>query len=617
MPLQAGPQWGKDVLFEAWADGAYLRYNVIDPTDAVRNMCGFAGKGTDVYFSGNADNGDELFKMDAAGVVTRIGSLYASAIKAKIVGDKYYYWDDSDNNLWVYDLAADVETKLTGSNESLVEDGNIDELVFNGNKVYFTSDAKSDGYTHLWVVDLAKATYEEKMITPVANFTSDNYDKLVPNGTDVFFDYEGVNNEGRELYKISATDVVTKVDGFDAEGYGWLYGLTSNGTDILATYHVDSTNSQVVIRYAGGTTKSVLNFGADNKIECAAFAGNEVMASTQTGQALYYNSSTGAVQDAGFSFGNNNWAPCDAVLTSVGSFMYLSEYGYNGGPWDAEIGYVGTLIPWASKRLGVSVSEAPSAPAGYLPDANAVKPGAISGLTATAGSGVVNLSWTAPSVGTTPRYAVTSTPAGAYCVVTGTTAACTGTAGVSYTFTVVAANDAGVSAGVTSAAVKMPGAVVTPPKVDTDNPNLSALTETKTFKGTKGSVVFADGSGFDIDAKGRIFSKLKSKYLTSISGSIVATYVAGGKNKTFTCKLKTYGSVKKLKTLPRNAILYKSKQACQLPAAAITSLKAGKLTIVQKVLVKRYYATTAKDVDSKTKKKIKAMNRKMTVKFTK
>ncbi|MEN9731820.1 MAG: hypothetical protein RL488_1130 [Actinomycetota bacterium] len=159
--------------------------------------------------------------------------------------------------------------------------------------------------------------------------------------------------------------------------------------------------------------------------------------------------------------------------------------------------------------------------------------------------------------------------------------------------------------------------VVPPTVVDTDNPDLGSLTETKTFKGTKGSIVFPDGSGFDLDAKGRIFSKVKSKYLTSISGTIVATYTAAGKSKSFTCKVKTYGSTKKLSKLPRNAILYKSKQACQLPAAAIASLKLGKLTIVQKITVKRFYATTGLAVDKVTKKKIKPMARKMTIKFTK
>ena len=181
---------------------------------------------------------------------------------------------------------------------------------------------------------------------------------------------------------------------------------------------------------------------------------------------------------------------------------------------------------------------------------------------------------------------------------------------------IVEAPSASLGTGVETGWV-LPGETPSVTPVDTDNPNLGSLTETKTFKGTKGSVVFPDGSGFDIDAKGRIFSKLKSKYLTSISGSIVATYFVGSKAKTFTCKLKTYGSLKKLKALPRNAILYKSKQACQLPAAAITSLKAGKLTIVQKVTVKRYYATTGLAVDKVTKKKIKVMARKMTVKFTK
>lgn len=156
---------------------------------------------------------------------------------------------------------------------------------------------------------------------------------------------------------------------------------------------------------------------------------------------------------------------------------------------------------------------------------------------------------------------------------------------------------------------------VTPPtKVDTDNPSLGTLTETKTFKGTKGSVVFPDGSGFDIDAKGKIFSKVKSKYLTTVAGSFVVTYKVGAATKTWTCKIAKYGSTKKLKALPRNAILYKSKQACQLPAAAIKAMKTGSVTIKQNVTMTRLYATTAK-AKTPAGKAIRPLVRKMTVKI--
>ena len=155
---------------------------------------------------------------------------------------------------------------------------------------------------------------------------------------------------------------------------------------------------------------------------------------------------------------------------------------------------------------------------------------------------------------------------------------------------------------------------VPPTKVDTDNPSLGSLTETKTFKGTKGSIVFPDGSGFDIDAKGKIFSKVKSKYLTTVSGALTVTYKVGAATKTWTCKIAKYGSTKKLKALPRNAILYKSKKSCQLPAAAIKAMKTGSVTIRQNVTMTRLYATTAK-AKTPAGKTIRPLVRKMTVKI--
>jgi hypothetical protein len=156
---------------------------------------------------------------------------------------------------------------------------------------------------------------------------------------------------------------------------------------------------------------------------------------------------------------------------------------------------------------------------------------------------------------------------------------------------------------------------VTPPtKVDTDNPALGSLSETKTFKGTRGAISFADGSGFDIDAKGKMYSRVKSKYLTTVAGSFVVTYKVGAATKTWTCKIAKYGSTKKLKALPRNAILYKSKQSCQLPAAVLKAMKTGSVTIRQNVTMTRYYATTAK-TKTPAGKAIRPLVRKMTVKI--
>jgi hypothetical protein len=234
-------------------------------------------------------------------------------------------------------------------------------------------------------------------------------------------------------------------------------------------------------------------------------------------------------------------------------------------------------------------------------------PSPVTGLTASVASGKINLSWTAAAGAT--GYTVTSTPAGATCVVTGTTASCSGRAGVSYTFTVKATNAGGDSTAVTTAAVVIP--------VDTDNPDLGTLTETKTVTGTKGSITFPDGSGFDIDSKGRIYSKFKSKYLVTVTGTIKVTYKVGTKVKTYTCTLKPYGSKTKVRRMPTKPTLYKAKTPCQMPAAALSYMKIGKITIVQKATMARLYPTTALPKDKATGKAIKKLVRNMTVKLGK
>lgn len=156
----------------------------------------------------------------------------------------------------------------------------------------------------------------------------------------------------------------------------------------------------------------------------------------------------------------------------------------------------------------------------------------------------------------------------------------------------------------------------TPKPVDTDNPALGSLTESKNFAGSVGSVVFADGSGFDIDSKGRLYSKIKSKFLVQTSGSFTAYYKVGAKNKTWTCKIGNYGSLTKLKTLPKTAKLYKTKKACQLPKEVISALKVGVVTFKQNLTVKRYYATTAK-TKTPAGLPVRPLIRKMTVRMGK
>lgn len=135
------------------------------------------------------------------------------------------------------------------------------------------------------------------------------------------------------------------------------------------------------------------------------------------------------------------WAPVSGatsyVVTCNGNQVTVTGTGYtctnltNGTP------YTVTVVA----RGGSGSSSPGSATATPF-----TTPSAPTNLTATPAASGVNLSWTAPNTGGSAitGYTVTSAPPGGSCVVTGTTASCTGlTPQTTYTFTVVATNAAG------------------------------------------------------------------------------------------------------------------------------------------------------------------------------
>ncbi|MGM9452931.1 fibronectin type III domain-containing protein [Legionella bozemanae] len=104
-----------------------------------------------------------------------------------------------------------------------------------------------------------------------------------------------------------------------------------------------------------------------------------------------------------------------------------------------------TLYPKTGYCL-FATSNTTSATIHLSADSQKTVPGAPANVTATAGNAQASVSWTAPSNGGSPitNYTVTSHPAGGTCVVTGTTANCTGlTNGTSYIFAVYATNAIG------------------------------------------------------------------------------------------------------------------------------------------------------------------------------
>ena len=138
------------------------------------------------------------------------------------------------------------------------------------------------------------------------------------------------------------------------------------------------------------------------------------------------------------------------------------------GPLTNGVSYTFTLT--ATNAMGSS----------FLADTTAVSPAPLvvpdkpTLLVATAGNTLATLTWSAPTTGTSPfTYTIASTPSGAVCTFSGTTATCRSlTNDTSYTFTVTASNvggSAGVpsdaSVAVTPKVPVVPGATGTPTAV--------------------------------------------------------------------------------------------------------------------------------------------------------
>lgn len=617
LPSQTS-QWGVSALVEARSDGTNLLFKVFEPkngTDPITSICAFASSGTDLYFSGYSVDDTALFKMAADGTVTRLGTITTVGRGAAVVGNKYYYWGDYESDLYVFDLTTLENKQLTGREGSITYSGYLSDGRLIGNKLYFINEDAATGDEHVFWTDLSAATYSETMIVTDPAADNDSPDNLTVLDGKLYFTDEPIDGKGDSVYKIDpATGTVTMVYDPDTENDGWINNMFAAGGDLYFSYRGDNDNAYRFMKLAGGATQSEIALptgqgvdGNDWQLECATSLDGKLTIGGRDGSVYYLEN--GNLVASSMNLGESVWSICESKTTALGTYFTLPEFPYDNGPWDTELAYFGALAPKATERLGVAVNEPAATSQGNLvgpATPTVVAPGAPGKPTVTAGDARVSLSWTAPTTGDpVTSYTVVSTPAGATCVVTGTTAVCTGlTNGTSYTFKVTATNDGGSTDSTVSASVK-------PVAPNPDDVNVTSTDESKTLLGTYGTITYPSGSGMDIDKKGKVYLKIASQqFLTRTSGKIVFSYKVGSSIKGFTCVVKEFGSTKKLSKVPSKRITQRDPKGCQMPSAVLNAMKNGSITIKATLTVKRYLITTGKAKTSKGQT-IKPMLRKL------
>ena len=510
--------------------------------------------------------------------VTDLGTLSGPCAFASSGTDLYFQaWD---NNQYLYKMDKDGQISQIGQ---LPEYGYY--AVISGGK-YIWSD---DNTPSLWAYDLTTNTTTQLTTNGNDSISQIRKEELVAVGSKVYFVGQDNNTNNWDIYSVDPTNLsnpVVKVTNNTSNNWSSApVSLTVEGTKIYFTASLEGTGGSKLYSY-----------------DTAAANAAPVM-----------------VVDL-FSDADPNIVDVADRMFKVGNDFYVTLYddnNYNNGRYVVKVNTTTKVATLQTLPAGFKVSCAASAGGKLLIESN---------------QGVVN--YLADSVVTDSGYRSANE---AFCYSHGSSLGLYArTLEVSFANSnfgeepvyvgalipravkrlgtaVTEAPATGIGTAVDTGWV--PGGSTNPPAVDTDNPDLGSLSESQDFVGTKGSINFADGSGFDIDAKGRIYPKFKSKYLVSASGSLSVTYLVSGKKKVLTCKVATFGSVKKLKKVPTKAVLYKSKKFCQMPPAAIKALKTGQITIKMVASVKRYYATTAK-AKLPSGKTIKPLKRTLTVRMS-
>ena len=347
----------------------------IDSTSyKIRYSCGFASDGTNVYFTGYADSGRDLFKIDADGVITLLSAVIDDSERSVYHEGKIYMsiYDDSETNLWVYDIDSGSMSQLSGTGSDPVAEDTVesDSVVSIGKWLFFIAE-DSSGDDIVFMQDMTAEFSPVKINYSIAasNFLSPQ-DLVVHDGA-LYFEDRPDSGQIKSIYKydldtgITTTFFTPSDPNYQQVFYDY---FISSDLGLFALMYTTVDNNQrkslIEVTDSGGVAVTLPD-GYDITYANAVLGG--LIMTDEAGVGYIYDGSR--FEPTEMSFAGRDWSIRDALQATHGTFVAFSEYPYDSfGPWDTELGYLGTLQPLAVKRFGVPVDEDPAQPYTSDPD---------------------------------------------------------------------------------------------------------------------------------------------------------------------------------------------------------------------------------------------------------